>query len=247
MSENRTCSVDECINPHYAKGWCKAHYRKNRPPCKEEKCDKPSETRGWCTTHYMRWWKHGDASVALGRGGRPIQDRDASHRLCARCNKSKLIHEFGTFVDARGVIRHQSYCRTCMNENRKINRQREFAQDPIAAKARERASNLRRRYGPDIADWYETKFIEQRGRCAGCDKEPKSGQHLHVDHDHSCCSGNKICGKCLRGLLCNDCNRGFGLLKDSPVILARLLEYAARNSVSRPQSCTNAHPAPISD
>lgn len=37
----------------------------------------------------------------------------------------------------------------------------------------------------------------------GCSRYPE-----YVDHDHKCCSGDKSCGKCVRGILCPGCNTG---------------------------------------
>lgn len=44
----------------------------------------------------------------------------------------------------------------------------------------------------------------QQGRCAICGREPRSGKHLHVDHDHD--TGR------VRGLLCFSCNAAIGQL-----------------------------------
>jgi hypothetical protein len=48
----------------------------------------------------------------------------------------------------------------------------------------------------------------QDNRCAICRVEFGSARALrpHIDHDHRCCSGNKSCGNCIRGLLCSKCN-----------------------------------------
>lgn len=69
---------------------------------------------------------------------------------------------------------------------------------------------------------YEEKKIKQGGVCAVCKKE---SDPLVVDHDHSCCSQRKTCGKCTRGLLCRSCNTFIGLAQDSPEILSNAIEY----------------------
>lgn len=59
-------------------------------------------------------------------------------------------------------------------------------------------------------EWYIEKLIFQNGLCAICghlSHARGSVQRLQVDHDHGCCDlKTKSCGKCLRGLLCAECN-----------------------------------------
>ena len=53
-----------------------------------------------------------------------------------------------------------------------------------------------------------------------------SGYHrLAIDHNHACCAGNSSCGRCVRGVLCSHCNTASGLLRDSPILIARLIDY----------------------
>lgn len=40
------------------------------------------------------------------------------------------------------------------------------------------------------------------------------GQSVSIDHDHQCCPGAKSCGKCIRGILHQECNGAIGRLKD---------------------------------
>ena len=60
---------------------------------------------------------------------------------------------------------------------------------------------------------FDSMVERQKGKCAIC-RLPKK---LVVDHCHY--------SKRVRGLLCGSCNRGVGLLRDSPEILKRALEY----------------------
>lgn len=46
-----------------------------------------------------------------------------------------------------------------------------------------------------------------------------------IDHDHSCCKGKASCGRCIRGILCGNCNFGMGSFRDSPNLLRGAIEY----------------------
>lgn len=63
----------------------------------------------------------------------------------------------------------------------------------------------------------------QGGMCATCSTHLADG--FCVDHDHSCCPGAKTCGNCIRGLLCQECNKLIGKLEGDRARLARILDY----------------------
>lgn len=73
---------------------------------------------------------------------------------------------------------------------------------------------------------YDEMVAEREGRCDICGKAPE--KRLCIDHDHRCCNGQQTCGECVRGLLCNRCNRAIGLLGDDPAVLAAAIAYLGR-------------------
>ncbi len=76
--------------------------------------------------------------------------------------------------------------------------------------------SLRYRYGltpEELLHMYE----QQNGLCAICHKPPREGRNLDVDHNHET---HKV-----RGLLCNNCNRGLGHFQDSKELLERAKSY----------------------
>jgi hypothetical protein len=63
----------------------------------------------------------------------------------------------------------------------------------------------------------------QDDKCACCG-EPLNGKFT-VDHNHACCDSIKTCGKCIRGLLCMNCNAGLGNFKDDVTRLLKAIRY----------------------
>jgi hypothetical protein len=69
---------------------------------------------------------------------------------------------------------------------------------------------------------YDELYKKQNGVCAICGGKGKIGCRLAVDHSHN---SDKV-----RGLLCNSCNMGLGLFKDSLIVLKKAVEYLGRNN-----------------
>jgi Recombination endonuclease VII len=91
-------------------------------------------------------------------------------------------------------------------------------------------ANIRKAKYNVTREWFDAKMIEQKRKCAICRKEEIGTyrgkiKSLAVDHDHSCCSGKKSCGRCVRGLLCQRCNRALGMLLESIPILKNAIRY----------------------
>ncbi|AEV52078.1 recombination endonuclease [Rhodococcus phage REQ1] len=72
---------------------------------------------------------------------------------------------------------------------------------------------------------YDAMLEMQGGVCAICSEPPPPGGVLAVDHNHNCCPGKKTCGKCLRGLLCHECNMALGKVRDSKQLLHKAIGY----------------------
>lgn len=137
-----------------------------------------------------------------GRGMTPVQSvrdvtvRDAlGRKWCARCELWE--HESRFRGASHTSDRLTSWCGLCIQS---------------------------RNHGMTRFD-YELLLAEQGGVCALCEGISRDGKALHIDHDHDCCPGSKSCGKCVRGLLCDGCNRGLGHFNDRHDLLDRAATY----------------------
>jgi len=89
---------------------------------------------------------------------------------------------------------------------------------------RHRKYELKNKYGMS-EEQYDVLLLSQDNRCAICNTDTPTGKWrvFAVDHCHT--TGN------VRGLLCNECNRGMGLLRDNAELLRRAADYLDHHAV----------------
>jgi len=76
---------------------------------------------------------------------------------------------------------------------------------------------------------FDALLAAQGGVCAICGSDDPGAANWCVDHDHACCpTKGRCCGKCVRGLLCDMCNRTLGTAKDDPDRLRKAAAYLER-------------------
>ena len=66
---------------------------------------------------------------------------------------------------------------------------------------------------------------EAQGGCALCDRVTPGRKGWVLDHDRSCCPGDRSCEFCRRAVLCQWCNTALGYAGDNPATLRRMADY----------------------
>lgn len=87
-----------------------------------------------------------------------------------------------------------------------------------------RKSRLSTNYGMTQSE-YESMLAKQEGKCAICRTDTPTGKWKVFAVDHCHATGS------VRGLLCNECNRGMGLLRDSAELLRRAADYLDQHNI----------------
>ncbi len=146
-------------------------------------------------------------------------------RECKVCGETKPLDEFKLTGPNKARMRT---CLTCWKLHRKLKIQKNSTWTD---------THLRRRYG--ITEEQYREMCERQGHvCAICGEKNKHSctkkvdYDLYVDHCHE--TGQ------VRGLLCNHCNRGMGLFKDSIANLENAITYLKQHGAEN-RPCQNPH------
>lgn len=141
--------------------------------------------------------KAGEKVMAKYQHKLPRLVSNETEKQCRMCNSIFDIDEFYKMKNGYRT----SYCKSCTNEY------------SLGASLK--------KYGISREEYLD--LIKKQGNvCAICKK--KKEKRLSIDHDHSCCK-NGSCGKCVRGLLCSNCNSALGFVNDNIEILKSMIQY----------------------
>ena len=136
----------------------------------------------------------------------PVVKIMISNKLKQKCKRGHVFTTENTRITKNGW----RLCRKCRKEIRNKCRKDDY----LWSRYRMRKPQL------------DEMLYQQKHCCYVCSKKPNK---LQIDHDHKCCKGQKSCGKCIRALLCLQCNAILGLANDSTDLLQKLAVYVSEH------------------
>lgn len=139
---------------------------------------------------------------------------EAGEKYCSRCYTTKPLSEFTVRKTGPRKGHPMSYCKPCRVLRQKQNYNNDTYQRIV------RPYQLRSKYGMSVEEY--ASLLETQGFvCAICGTDDgasaKGSKTFAVDHCHKTGA--------VRGLLCNNCNRCLGLLKDDISVLEAAIRY----------------------
>ena len=146
-------------------------------------------------------------SNAIGTGKYKYVPDPLGMKRCRKCQEVLPVAQFRVNRTKPDGLSY--WCKPCLSTH---------VTDHQRAQEKERSW---RKFGLTPAE-YQTLFERQSGVCAVC-KQPETRIvrgtlcHLSVDHDHTTGA--------VRGLLCDQCNRGLGYFRDNTEALENAIVY----------------------
>jgi hypothetical protein len=190
--------------------------------------DRLQHSRGMCKNCYSTSMRKSPTKIRAWK----CEHRDRPHHakgLCEACYCQRETNKRAWKCDhidqphaAHGLCQH------CYDKHRKAKQKKwRDTKGPDHVRRIYRKSYYKNYYKMTM-EQFEELFARQDGKCAGCRYifRDSNDELICIDHDHACCSnGKKTCGKCVRGILCDLCNRILGQGKDVPETLESLARY----------------------
>jgi hypothetical protein len=206
------CLSGSCNEAAKCKGYCLSHYddiykdQLKKEICSVDDCNKHVLAIGLCSMHYNRIRTYGTTYRFLP----PASVGLCQHITCTDLTQGKLLYCNAHNLEKRkkGYTTDKSngLCQACGNATVEKDRRYKFCSD---------CKQFWHQLKHGVSGRQIREMIDrQNGRCAMCQKQSR----LVIDHDHKCCPGDFSCGRCIRALLCHQCNLGIGNLQDDPAL-----------------------------
>lgn len=135
---------------------------------------------------------------------------------CSTCGKEKTRNN-GKIKRLICVLCEAVRAKKWREENQeyvKAKKNAEYRQNPLKLKNK----SLKTIYGINL-DQYNKLLASQKELCAVCNTQESSKRNKYLSVDH--CHKTGV----IRGLLCSNCNRALGLLKDNKNVLMAMISY----------------------
>lgn len=146
-------------------------------------------------------------------------------KVCTSCKEHRDITNFYKNKNTNDGLHH--HCKICSKLRDKVRYETE------SRRLSKRNSEFRRLYGISLEE-ITKMYSDQSGLCKICNSHVEFFSDLENKKLSFCVDHNHNTGL-VRGLLCSSCNRGLGLLKDSPEVLRSAIIYL-ENSNGREDS-----------
>ena len=129
-------------------------------------------------------------------------------KKCSTCKSEKPLEEF--YRSKNEKYGRHGRCITCSKAKSLSDSVRE------SKNAYNRARS--RKYGTGFTqEDFDSKLDEQGNKCAICGTDKPTAKNWHADHCHKT--------KTKRGILCQKCNMGIGLLNDDTELMEKAIMY----------------------
>ena len=212
----RLCEEPGCGNKYYSKNMCRGHYLqeyKGKPKapvkqiplatCKHPECEYPASVKGLCNIHAIQSRTRRTCSFEGCERRHEAKGYCKTH--ASQLKKRGYVSEIRSWGERTG---EGALCFVPSCENRQA----------MGKGCRKHATWAQHNVPAELAETWT-----QQTKCFVCEETP--GKALCVDHDHNCCPTKTSCGKCIRGLICGNCNSALGHAKDDPERLRKLADY----------------------
>lgn len=142
-----------------------------------------------------------------------------AEQVLKKCSKCKLEKQLSEFHNNRAQKDGKdNNCQQCCRSRYHRDKVKRLAKRKAYYEKNKEVISIKNNRAGASLDKFNQLFLDQEGKCAICGlHQEQMPRRIAVDHNHD--TGE------IRGLLCDTCNRGLGLLRDNIEVLENAIKY----------------------